>query len=188
MTSEPWWRSESDPDEGRPAGADGPGGSNGRPGGTPGDPSGDASGHASDEASDDLAGELFGPAFGEAARLVSALRDQAASPAVQETLAGGLTFAAAFLRGMASPHEPGSEPGAAGHEHVPAGSEPLVADDEHVASESDQHAAVCRACPVCQGLALLREVDPSLVDGLGDALDALAAAARSWTRAADQAG
>jgi hypothetical protein len=170
MTSQPWWH---DP------GADGPGperaGSSGQ--------------------------DLFGPAVQEAARLASALRDQATSPAVQETVAGGLTFVAAFLRGMASPTEPVADdlppnplvvvaeddaPGVAdapraaaepAGRDVPTGaSEPSPGHDEvHVGSE-------CRSCPVCQGLALLREVDPALVDGLGDALDTLASAARTWLR------
>ena len=122
--------------------------------------------------------------------------------AVQETIAGGLALVASFLR-LAAPAvdsedvEPEDvEPEDVEPEDVePEDVEPEDVEPEDVEPEDVEPAPVeagpvhvgphlegeCRSCPVCQGLALLREVRPEVVDGLGDVLDALAATVRSFS-------
>ena len=120
--------------------------------------------------------------------------------AVQETIAGGLALVASFLRLAAPPVdsedvgpqdvepegvEPEPEPEDVEPEPEPEGVEPegesRTAPTEAEAVHVDPHLqGQCRSCPVCQGLALLREVKPEVVDGLGDVLDALAATVRSF--------
>lgn len=54
-----------------------------------------------------------------------------------------------------------------------------MADAVQAVAERPGHPAECRACPVCQGLALLRQVRPEAVDHLGAALDQLGLALRA---------
>ena len=110
--------------------------------------------------------------------------------AVQETIAGGLALVASFLRLAAppvdsedvGPQDVEPEPEDVGPEPEPepegdGGTAPTEAEAVHVGPHVQGQ---CRSCPVCQGLALLREVKPEVVDGLGDVLDALAATVRSF--------
>lgn len=54
-----------------------------------------------------------------------------------------------------------------------------VTDTLRRIADQPGHAAECRACPVCQGLALLRQTRPEAFEHLAVAVDALALAARA---------
>ena len=115
--------------------------------------------------------------------------------AVQETLAGGLALVASFLR-LAAPSVEPEDAGPVVEGDQDAGPEDEGDQDAGPEDDGDAEPAPdeaepvhvgphlegqCRSCPVCQGLALLREVKPEVVDGLGDVLDALAATVRSFS-------
>jgi hypothetical protein len=101
----------------------------------------------------------------EAARLLDALGGWAATAAY----AGG-----AGTRHTPDPAEGTTAPGEEGHPRAhPAGH-----CDRCGAADGMGQAVVCRLCPVCQGIGLLRAVRPETVDRLADLAGAVAATLR----------
>ncbi len=62
-----------------------------------------------------------------------------------------------------------------------------MAEAVSAATESAGHTAECRACPICQGLSVLRQVRPEAVEHLTMAVDQLALALRALLSPSGQA-
>ncbi|MCX6459633.1 MAG: hypothetical protein NTZ03_04910 [Actinobacteria bacterium] len=90
--------------------------------------------------------------------------------ALGETVAGGLGLLATFLSTVANQRDDAADHAAAARRAL-APVVPLIVSDHDASAE-------CRSCPVCRLLSMARLVAPEMVDGIGDALDAVMLALR----------